>query len=690
MSKLKFNLTNIYFWIGALVSAFLFEDIDFLNKVGGRYLPLSETSFYLIFSIALLSYIAMFVYDIVFNRHRVNIAVIIILLVFTGSAIAGIWLFEGMSFTSGAPDYILSFNDKLRQSLITFLFGLTLIAVFTVYITNHPSIRRMSYVYIIVLIVCYGLSIYSLVTESTKYAIVASGSGVKQSIGSLFYNSNMFAVILLLGTASAIGLNYFKKNIISYVSMLFFFVIQVFVSSLTCTLITASLILVYFIIEIIIRFKKQFVVGMIELTILLVSVVSIILTVIIASKSGTGEFAHFCKYLTNELFNSNYSTFSNRLYLWEYSNQLIIANPFATIFGYGFLNSEYLLGGMKYNPALIPPDALTISAHSGYYQLMLNFGAVGAAVFLAFFVWYIICIVKLFKNHKRFCLIYLALAIAYLSLAVTESIFLFDADAQGLIIGAFIFMPVIIKRYHEKHLEVGDAAVYKDVPHMPIPELVVKQTARIILGFAVPVMALLVFDPIIYNDSRRLLIGNITFVLGLALFTYPYLAGLWAKNSNLNKFTVKFILNTLLIGLLMAGCGVLTYFYSETYTAIIWLSPAVLFITLIIYLIVYSLKCKGSFKLYSNIFVAFKSSLGGILAAIGVMVVAYLLQPTYFIFDVYLCVAVPVIATISYFAFTILIPFKDTREILKYESSYSIDLLKHDVIVERLENEHEI
>lgn len=684
MSKFKFNLTNIFFWVGVILSILLFENIDFFNKVNGQYLPLDDSNFYIIFSIATLCYLAMFVYDIIFNRHRVNVPVIVILLLFTGSMIASTWLFEGMSFSSGAPDYYLSFNDKIRQTLITISFGLTLISLFTVYITNHASSRRLKFVYVLIMLVCYVLVISSLITEFDKYYSIANGIAPYNTfIGSLFYNSNMFAVILLLGIAASIGLNCYKKNLLSYLSIIFFAVIQVFVRSLTCIIISFSLVTIYLIIEIAFNFKKKFSLAMTELTIFVTVVTTVVVVVVVCSSNYVGNFSNFCRYLIDEIFTSKYDTFSDRTTLWAQSISLIFKDIKSMIVGYGFLNSEIILGHTHYVP--IVSEKMVISCHDGYLQILLNFGFSGIILLAAFMAWYIVSIVRIFKTNKRFCFIFLALAIAYLSLGVTESIIAFDADAQGLLIGVFIFMPVIIKCYHEKKPAIGDALIKEETPALLSPALMVRQASRIFLGVISALAIMLVFPEILNDNANKYLFINILTTLGFLFFFVPYLNGLWAKNATVNRYLARMLINSLIM-LLVAGAMVTVYiFYYEVYPDIKWFVPGAIGVVLFIQLLIYSIACKPSIKLFLNTFVGLKTSLGGLIFVGGMIAAAYYIKGVYLPYNVYTQIGLPILTLVVFFTFSICIPFKDLRKILIYESSFSINELKREVIRERLE-----
>ena len=66
MSKYKFTFTNILFWVGIVSAVLIFENISFFNGASDNPLMqqgLSDSLFFLLFSISAISFISMLIFD---------------------------------------------------------------------------------------------------------------------------------------------------------------------------------------------------------------------------------------------------------------------------------------------------------------------------------------------------------------------------------------------------------------------------------------------------------------------------------------------------------------------------------------------------------------------------------------------------------------------------------------------------
>ena len=688
MIKFKFTLTNILYWVGTIAAILIFENLDFFTKLHGKYGPLPNNAFAILFLVVVISYLTMFILDFVYNKSKFSYIGFVVFSVFLSAMIIAIYKFQGMSFKGFAPDYYLSDYDRVRQSLTSLCYILTLFATFTVLINNHPSIKRLKYLFIIAMIFCYVLIILTFILEGDAYKAINSGHPDGVKIQSIFYNSNMFAAILLLGIASAIGLNYFKKNVFSYLSVLFFFVIQVYVKSLACILISLVIILAFYFVEILFNFKKRPKLAMIEMSIYVTIVVGAVVTLVAANATYVGGLSDFCHYLFNELFQSSYSTFSDRIYLWQYVLDLIRAGRTVFLFGYGPLNGDWVLGGYRLMQGRSFNDSYRISAHSAYMQILLNYGVFGALLYLTLIVFYFYCLIRLFKKNKRFCTLFLLMALIYFAFDVTESFIPFGMNAQGIVIGVFVFLPVIAKYRHYRRPQISKDVIKSEVPALLDPALMVRKTARLFLAVISAVAIYFIF-PINYQiESNMYLLTNILVMLGIGLLTIPYLSGLWSKNTSVNKYLLRTFLNVMLLGL---AAGVSAAFFIlfgyQSFDSTRWFIPGIIIFVLFLQLIIYSVIKHGSFKLYLNTFIAFKTCLSSLLVSAGFALLCVFVDVKFLpIESPYTLIGLPILTILIFYVSSFIVPFKDTREIINYENSYDFTLLKREVVREQLRN----
>lgn len=695
MGKLRFAFTNIMFWVAIIASILVFEDITFFEKGTAEsfMLPgMQDPYFFMFFGIAAFCFVVMILYETFFNRTKVSKLALVVCLTILVCGIIGICSFDGMTFTNGAAPIVVDEWSKTKHILSFVLFVLTIYSVLFYFNKNHPSIKRLRFLFLIIILVTYFFVIYSIVTEYWKYEMIANTKLDEEiphvSVQSLFNNSNMFAGFILMGICASMGLNYFKKNPLSYISIIGFSIIQVFACSLTSIIITLGGTFLYFLVEIIADFKKYKTgpVPFVKLTIVLMIYVAIILMFCLAQVYDVGAVTAFCRYLYRELSTSDFNSFTNRREIWEAAIGASNQNVTTLLFGYGFRNSEYIVGG------LMNVDDHRISCHNGYLQILLNFGIIGLVAFGIFIFVYLYSLIRLFKRHLRFSLIFLIIGFSYFALATMESIIAFNASATGIIIGAAFYLPVVNKYRHFRHREVGNYAIdYHSSPKLLKPELMARWASRFLLSLMAIVSVFFIFDEFRADTHIFYTLVNTLCVLGLLFFSWPYLNALWAKSGQLYKYLFHSLLFVIPVALLASGSSVMVFTQAENANhGFIWICPAVLILYLLLEISIYSIILHGSFKLYLNTFVGIKTSLGSLIGAGGYIVLAYFVRdyliPNSMI--TYLLLALG--AGLFYYSFSFITPFKDLFEVVRFAGEFDANLMKIDVIRDRLEEPYEI
>ena len=688
MGKLKFTFTNIMFWIGIICSVLVFENITFFTQKDPTEpisLNMEEPYFFILFTIAAVCYLFLIIYETFLNKAKTNVLTLVGCLILLATGITGIMLFGGMSFNNGSPDLVVTQWDKMKHIMTFILFVVSLYCTIFYFTKNHPSIKRLRIVFIGVIAIVYFLVIYSVITEYTKYETIVYAKDESMFIGvnirSLFLNSNMFACFLLMGICSAIGLNYFKKNVFSFVSMVGFTIIQVFVCSLTCILISFAVVILYLLFEIILLFKAKKKRSMFTLGAMLVIYISTILLFVMTQAFYIEGVSPFFRYLYRELKHSDYSDFSNRLIIWNTSLGASNRSIFTLLFGYGFRNSEYVIGGLMH------VDDFRISCHNGYLQYLLNFGVFGLAILAIIFGYYFYCLVRLMKKEPRFALIYSTIGLSYLALACTESIIAFAPSAQGILIGAMFYLPVINKYIHMKRHEVADSVIeIHELPNVLQPNIMVRWASRIIISLMCVTTCFFLFDEFRANTIVYHTLLNAIVILGMLLLSFPYLNGLWTKKNKLNSYLIRasifaFISAAIAITLL------LLYLYGGQVIvdSFKWFAPSIIGITLLTYIIIESVICGGSFKLYLNTFVGFKTSLGSLIGMGAFIAGLYFARGYLDVTAPIMMILVAIAAIVIFYSFTFVIPFKDTVSSSTFISEFDANLMKTDVIRDRLE-----
>ena len=686
MGKLKFTLSNILFWVSIIASCLLLENVAFLtNNLSGG---LDNTSFFMLFALAMIGYISYFIVDHIKNKSRIDYVLLAVMIIGLGVSLVSTWSFKGISFDSTNPDYnfnyVVSSWDQIRQSLSLLIFFTTLYAVLFFFNKNYPSIRKLSLLFIIIMIICYVSVVYSLVAEHDLYVDIFKNIESTKEMQSLFWNPNMFAGFLLMGIASSMGLNYFKKNVFSYISIPFFFIFIVFIGSLTSIAIAAVGTFVYFLVEIIYTIVKKPRRGILFLAIFLVTVIGAYILFACALQLDLGGFSTFCRYLKRKIVVADYQTFTNRKFLWESSFSLLKSNPLNLIFGYGFRNAPIVLGGYK---STIRFEAFApISSHSGYIQIFMNFGIIGLVIYGAFILYYLYCFIRLLRKDTRFALIYFIIGGIFLGYASMESVIYFNPNVQGFLVGVIFFLPMINKYKHYKHRELGDDVLSIEKPPVLADDLITRSMAKIFMGLTIVCCSLYAFEMFREVEFNRYILLNVIVVLIIFTLFFPFIISSQSKHKGRLPFIVVVTLN------ITAIVGIFAYLIARYYqkSEIMandskWVYSILLFIVLISEVLFYIIFRKRSFKEYLQTFIGTtKLSFTGLIGvAIPVLVVVFLkdrIEVSALTLIVY-----PVISLMLYFMFSYVIPFGDLKDIVNQYNDLAIYSLKKDVVKDRLE-----
>ena len=695
MSKLKFTFTNILFWAGFIASILIFDNSSMLMgqtpeaaSQAYRAIAIPDTIFYLLFAFATASYLFMIIYDTFVNKKRVNFALIGVSIALLTCGLIGIWMFDGMSFPTVAPDLVITELDKIKHSLSFGLFVLTIYAMIFGMVQGHPSIRRLKWLFLAIILLTLFFAVYSLVTEFPKYQAILfvdeSSTLHNMFIQSVFLNPNIFAEYLLLGTCAAIGLNYFKKNALSYLTIIFFAIIQIFVCCLTTILITLVLVFLYFLLEIIFSFKKNPGLGIFKIAVMMVIYISIVLTFTLCQTYEVRGLSSFCRYLYKVLSEGNYDSFSNRTIIWETAIKIVTSNRIPLIFGFGFRNTDNILGGL-----LQWDGGYRIHAHNAYITILMDTGIVGLSVFVLFLGFYAYCLIRLLKKDARFAFLFAIIGLSYFALGVTSNITPFLPSAEGCLIAILYFAPVFSKYLHSIHKEAGDYIIENHhAPQLMEPRLIVRGVARFIIVVMCVIAPLFVFDQIYFDHTLLITLENAEMGCLIALLTIPYLCGLWSKKGQYRSF----IPHLYLVGILMVvATGILSYYYFNELQNLPewfkWMIPASIGGILLLAVIVYSIVLKGSFKLYLNTFAAIKTSIGSLFGVGLYMLGLYVFKFYMDVSSPITLVVISIFVIIIFYSFALITPFKDVVAITAYNNEFDCSFMKRDVVRDRLEGQ---
>lgn len=580
MGKLRVTFTNLFLYIGIIASALLIENVSFLTSSATK--GLSEAHFYMLFIVAIFSYLALAIFEHVYNKTKIDVPLAVMLGIFCVGGVIAILTYKDVSLSGASGSVIVSFNDgeKTRNILTMLVFTLTLYNILFTFSKNLVVPRRLSFLYVALIIIGYGITIYSLIKEFNSYKEIFEFAHPSHAIQSGFWNPNAFGGALLMAIGSAILLNVYKKNFFSYISMLIFLVEILFCGSVICLILGTILVLGYLFLELFISLKKTPARNLVLMLFLLLVIGAFIILFIFSLSTDMGGFSKFCSYINSEISKTDFVSLSNRVSIWNGVISLSSKDPLKIIFGYGpgmtgelVRNyTEVVLGGAAPGPTTV---------HNGVIQIFFDYGIIGCLFYLLVLGYFLYASFKLIKKSPRFVILSNLVAWSLIAYSMLESVYMFNRNVQGLLIGFFFFVPVILRRKLIKHneyvLDISSSAKPSIMNH--------KQTYSVIftilLSLLISILPLLVFKEIRENQISNLIISILAICLTIIVICVPIINKMIMSSSSL-KAHVSSAINWGVVTCLITGALIFVITYIGLNNSLLWIIPTLLSGTLIV------------------------------------------------------------------------------------------------------------
>ena len=165
MGKLKFTLSNILLYVALIATCLILEDVGFLssNPTG----PLSQTHFFMYFTIAIGSYLSYFLIEHIKNKASLDYVLFSVLFICFICGCLSIWQFSGVSLDGKHHfEYQVSNWDKVIQTLSLLVYIISAYSILFYFNKNHPSIRKLRVIYFVIVIFCLISTIISSINFS--------------------------------------------------------------------------------------------------------------------------------------------------------------------------------------------------------------------------------------------------------------------------------------------------------------------------------------------------------------------------------------------------------------------------------------------------------------------------------------------------------------------------------------------
>ena len=683
MGKLKFTLSNILLYLAIIATCLILEDVGFLttNPSGS----LSNPHFFMLFALAMGGYLSYFLIEHIKNKVSLDYTLVaIILICFVGGCLA-IWQFEG-TILDGVQhyEYLVSYWDKTIQTLSFITYILAVYSILFYFNKNHPSIRRIKVVYFLIIIFCLFTTVYSWINETENIIHNLSATGVPAFIQSIFWNPNPYSLFFLLGIFSCFGLNYFRKTIFAYITMLYLGFFICVVGSLTAVSVMAVSLIIYFFIEIIFTIKKHRARGLVFFTIYLTMLCSFVTLLACALNYDMGGLSSFLQFLYKNFVNAQYDTLTMRTFTWSSSINYIGEHPFNLMFGFGFQNSNRIIGGFwnAYKGA----DIVWRSAHSGYIQALMNFGIIGLVALLLFVLYYLHCFFKLLKKDARFALIFIVIGFALFGYAIMESIIFLGTGTLGLLITAFFYLPMMNKWKHYKHKSLGDDVIEVSKPKALPSASICKSLAKVFMALIAVTVSLFVFPMFNNNIAGIYFLSNVLVVLFLCALFVPFIIASISKRHSRKVASLLCTLNFLIVASPIVYMGVRFYLHTDWLArGAEWLFPIFIAIILVGEALIFGVGKRQKFNDYIATLVGMsKNSFMGLIGAGIIALVTYFILQYLDLLSPLTYIIYPVIVLVAFYLTSYLVPFKDQKQYLEEYNESLMYSLKMEVLKDRL------
>lgn len=537
MGRVKFTLTNIWFWAILGVTCFLCENVPLIYSQNLRRLEgFTFTSLGILSIILILMFVVYFVLEHKRNKVKLDWILGPILLILCVCGIIGVWTTGSTFYLPADPlpyDFVITVRDKIVSTVETVFTYLFLYAFLFMYSKNFLTKKRIlffTYVYVIFVIFCI---IFSLFRDFPSYARFFSSDYAMEDAKnplSIFTNSNIFCFCVMIGVFALICIKAHKFHWWIY-PLIFIFCIEAFIiRTTTIFFILVGVVFFSIVIDIITLWRKRPIWGIITLSLIFLVGIAALLVIVFLARAKVGFVVSLYQHLEDAILAKDYGTFHDRTRTWQLVGTLLDHDELNWVFGVGrYINKRMIVH-------IFEPYRITIaSAHNGYIELMLKGGIVLCTAYALALLYYIYaCIRLLAKGHVKYVFSYFICFLGCLTHSFMESTHFFGSSISCIIETLIVFLPpVLMYKNLYKHKEIREDVKTGNYWQGSL------SSSSLTKGVAMIISSLLLvtlFTYIIYKnriDANILpLVELVIIVLGISLFFIPYQMGLWYKSSS--------------------------------------------------------------------------------------------------------------------------------------------------------------
>lgn len=594
MGKLKFTLSNIWLWSALAGVSILTENLQYLssNMKGG----LDLSSFFILTFIGIVSLFMFFFINHKENKMTFDYVLIPAFALAFAFVVAGIWAqSDNSTIGSGAEavQVVLTTAEKVKATIGAFMFLLFTYALLFMFQRTQPHSKYTVFPLYCAIIFVYVTVIFSLITERTEYLSIFSDGQIKYdiNIASFFGNKNYYGGILFVGILCCMLVNYHRPRFIWYMTSLFFLLILLSTAAVLPALIAVVALPIYYIEEIVRYSVKRKWLTSLSVTLTLLTLFSLIIVFYIGKVKEWKGFNGIDIYITEIIYNKNFSTLTGRTDIWKMVIPTCFDNLIHTLFGHGFMISEKFI--LNLTAARFGTGVRSV--HNGYLEILFEFGVLGLLANLILMMYFVYSLVRLLIEKRfHFVFVYGFVALCCAAYNMGESSPFFGYGIKEMFLTMVVVAPVMARNkflFRDKPIKEVMAMPHKSGQLDPIK--LGKGLSVIIVSLLISIVPLLLVQFTYDHKGIIEVLGWVAFYLGIALLFIPYIVSLYYRNTEKSHFVLHCVLNGVGLALLLfIVCFPLIY--SKNFEAAKIVAAAITVIYLMTNALAYSFIKRGS------------------------------------------------------------------------------------------------
>ena len=602
MGKLKFTLSNIWFWTALIGVTFLSQNLVVLtaDMNSGH----DWSSMMVLVASAAISLFMFFFINHRKNHMKVDWVLLPIIALLGICFLINIWTENGMTYempgSGGGVTVSFSSTEKIQASITLILYLSFIYGMLFMFSRTQTHSKFGNVALYIGIIFTYVAVIFSLITERASYLKIFDDTITSPvSIVSFFGNKNYYGGIIFVGILSCMIINYHRPRLIWYLTAVFFLLILCSTAAVLPTLIALVAVPLYLIIDIGRYIAKRRFVKLSYVTLTLLGVFALGIVFYLGAKLEWKGFKGVDIYITELMNSKDFNSLTGRTKIWE----AVIPHCFDTLshalFGHGYLITQKHTLGLT---ATVFGGFNVKTTHNGYIQVLFEFGVVGFAIHAILICYFLYGLIRLLLEKRvYFALIYGFVGLCIAAYNVAESSPIFYSGIKELYMTLVFILPVM-----SRAKLAGRKELIEETKNLPV---VSNNMNHIALGGGIAGILMVTIATIIplltiqFTYSKPVLLELLVFVfvlLFVSLFIFPYLISLYYKNSQKAHFVLHCVFNGVFIFLPIFLLAVFLIHFHLLDTAL-WLCPSAAAFLIIGDMLVYTVIKNGSFREYAKV-----------------------------------------------------------------------------------------